>query len=113
METYDKIYYDIPPYQEGNLQSFEFDVDASFDMSQVGDITLEVRTTSGRAMIEKSESSGTIVRNGQNVLIPFLPVDTKGRAGSYFYEIDFKNVSGQPFVTMGGKFVINPEINQL
>lgn len=113
METYDKIYFDIPPYQEGNLQGFEFDVDASFDMTQVGDITLEVRTTSGRAIIQKSEANGTITRNGQTVSITFLPADTKGRAGSYFYEIDFKNLSGQPFVTMGGKFIVNPEINSL
>lgn len=112
--TYEKCRYDIPPYQEGNVCDFEFDVDENFPIDQVSDITLQVRDSKGYIVIEKKKlSEGTILLSDRTVHIDFLPADTLNRSGQHQYEIDFINLQNQPFATMGGSFTINKQVNTL
>lgn len=114
MATYDKLTYNIPPYQEGNLQDFEFDLDESFPVADVSDITFQARTVPGDvALISKKKSLSEITLTGRTVKVTFLPADTTGKAGKHAYEIDFVNASSQPFATIGGTFIINKQVNQL
>ena len=107
--TYEKLTYDIPPYQEGNLQDFEFAIDNNFDVSLINDITFEVRNCKGGTIINKRLSQGQISLIGNTVTIPILPEDTTGNGGTHSYELDFINSEGQQFFTMGGKFVVMEE----
>lgn len=111
--TYDKVTFDIPAYQEGNLQDFEFDMDEEFPLSSISDITFQVRSFLGYEVMSKKLSTGSIAVDGQRVTIPFTPYDTKNKCGVHNYEIDFKNDAGEPIFTMGGKFTVNKEINTL
>jgi hypothetical protein len=115
MATYETLIYNIPPYHEGNLSDFEFDLDANFPIDQVGDITFQVRKKSGELLISKTltDEENPITLTGMLVNIPILPEDTIKRAGSYLYEIDFKNLNDEPFATIGGTFTINKQINPL
>lgn len=125
MATYDKLVYNIPPYQEGNLEDFEFDIDVNFPIADVANITMEVREVTVQQlstgikkiigeliMPVKSLQAGSITLTNRTVNIPFEPSDTKGKAGVYEYEIDFVNAQGKPFATIGGRFTINPEVNK-
>lgn len=114
MATYDKLVYNIPPYQEGNLQDFEFDLDESFPVEDIDEITFQARSVPGDvALISKKLSLGEITVTSRAVKITFLPADTVGKYGKHAYEIDFVNASSQPFATIGGTFIINKQINQL
>lgn len=109
--TYEKYILPLGPYQEGNLASVDLEMDASFPLNGVG-VSLQVRDTRGRLLVSKSTLEGTIQVEGARVFIALLPEDTRGRAGKHLYEIDFINLSGQPFATIGGGFEIQPEINK-
>lgn len=114
MATYDKLPYNIPPYQEGNLQDFEFDLDESFPVEDIDEITFQARNVPGDvALISKKLSLGEITLTSRTVKITFLPADTTGKSGRHVYEVDFVNASSQPFATIGGTFIINKQINQL
>ena len=114
MATYEKLIYNIPPYQEGNLQDFEFDLDDAFPITDVSDITFQVRTIpSEQAIISKKKSLSEITLTDRTVKITFVPADTTGNAGKHEYEIDFLNVSNQPFATIGGAFIVNKQVNSL
>jgi len=111
--TYDKLNYNIPAYQEGNVQDFEFDMDENFPISDVSDITFQARNIKGELLISKKKSSNEITLNDRVVRIPFSPAETKGKVGSHVYEIDFLNLEGEPFATIGGAFIVNREVNTL
>ena len=113
MATYDKCVYDIPAYQEGNVADFEIELGDNFPLESVGDITFQVRTVRGEYLISKKKSSGDITVIDRVLNIPFAPEDTKYRPGKHVYELDFVNLFGKPFATIGGTFIINPEINTL
>lgn len=115
MATYETLIYNIPPYQEGNLSDFEFELDANFPIDQLGDITFQVRKKSGELLISKTltDEESPITITDRVINIPILPDDTIKRAGSYLYEIDFKNLNDEPFATIGGTFIINKQINTL
>ena len=55
----------------------------------------------------------TIQLLNRTITIPFEVEDTKGKSGNHIYEIDFKNLEGKPFATIGGEFIITKEINTL
>ncbi len=111
MATYQKYKLNLGPYHEGNLASIDLEMDPSFPMTGVA-VTFQVRTTGDALLIEKKSSEMTITITGQNISIPLLPADTVGHAGNHEYEIDFLNVSSQPFATIGGTFLIDREINR-
>ena len=114
MATYDKLIYDIPAYQEGNLADFEFDLDDAFPIADVNDITFQVRTVPGDAVVmSKKKSLSEITLTGRTVKVVFLPADTTGKAGNHVYELDFVNSSAQPFATIGGAYVISKQVNTL
>lgn len=113
MATYEKFIYDIPPYQEGNEADFEFELDANFPISQVQDITFQVRDIKMNELISLKRSTTGIALTGRVVSIKLLPADTTGRTGTHVYEIDFINANGNPFATIGGSFTINRQINTL
>lgn len=112
MSTYDKYNLNLGPYQEGNVADIDLDMDESFPMAGVS-VTFEVRDPAGRLIIRKTSDTGDgIVITGQNILITLLSEDTRRRAGKYDYEIDFLNLAGDPFATIGGCFTISREVNQ-
>jgi len=112
MATYEKYILNLDYFQEGNLASIDLEMDSSFPMTNIS-VTMEARDSSGRLIIQKSSSEGTITISGQDITIPILPDDTKRRAGKYNYEIDFINDSSQPFATIGGVLTVNSETNKL
>jgi hypothetical protein len=113
MPTYDKFPYNIPAYQEGNQQDFEFDLDENFPIDQVSDITFQVKSDRAQTLISLKKSTGGILQDNRYIRIPFEPADTKGRVGVHMYEIDFINLQGKPFATIGGTFTINKEVDTL
>lgn len=114
MATYDKLEYDIPAYQEGNLQDFEFDLDDAFPIADVNEITFQVRTVPGDAVVmAKKKSLNEITLTNRTVKVAFLPADTTGKSGRHVYELDFVNSTSQPFATIGGAFVVNKQVNTL
>lgn len=114
MATYDKLIYNIPPYQEGNLQDFEFDLDENFPIGDVSEITFQVRTVPGDAVVmSKKKSENGITITGRTVRVVFEPSDTTGKAGNHVYELDFVNSSAQPFATIGGAYIISKQVNNL
>ena len=114
MATYEKLIYDIPAYQEGNLQDFEFDLDDAFPIADVNEITFQVRTVPGNAVVmEKKKSTNEITLTNRTVKITFLPADTTDKAGNHVYEVDFVNANSQPFATIGGSFIIDKQVNTL
>ena len=114
MATYEKLIYDIPPYQEGNLADFEFDLDDNFPIGDVSEITFQVRTVPDNAVVmSKKKSQSEITLNTRTVKIEFLPADTTGKAGKHVYEVDFVNTTNQPFATIGGSFIIEKQVNTL
>jgi hypothetical protein len=112
MATIEKYILNLDYFQEGNLGSIDLEMDSSFPMTNVA-VTMEVRDSANRIIMQKSSSGGTISIDGQNITIPILPDDTKRRAGRYNYEIDFINESSQPFATIGGALIVNAETNKL
>ena len=113
MATYDKLTYNIPPYQEGNVVDLVFDMDDNFPLNEVSDITFQIRTQRGEIVMSKLKSLNQINLTGRTITILFAPSETKDKSGSHVYEIDFKNLIGEPFATIGGTFIINKEINTL
>ena len=113
MATYNKCVYNIPAYQEGSLSDFEFDLDVNFPLANVSDITFQARDFKGEAFISRKKSSNEISLVDRTVKIIFKPIDTKGHAGNNLYEIDFIDLQGNPFATIGGAFVISQQINTL
>jgi hypothetical protein len=111
MATYEKYILNLGPYQEGNLSDIEFQMDSSFDMTDVG-VSFEVRNDNDRIIIRKTSDDGDIDISGQNITSPLNPEDTKRNSGVYKYEIDFINSSSQPFATIGGNFTISKEVNK-
>ena len=113
MATYDKCIFNIPPYQEGNKADFTFDLDTNFPVEEIGDITFQVRNSLDKEVFSKKKSTGGITLTERVVSVFFTPADTKGKAGTHYYELDFKDASDNPFATIGGTFTINKEINTL
>jgi hypothetical protein len=115
MATYDKLIYDIPPYQEGNEADFEFELDENFPIDQVSDITFQVMSLNNTSLmaIKKTDVNSKLTVTGRVVTIKFLPADTIGKEGKHKYEIDFINPNGNPFATIGGAFTVNAQINTL
>lgn len=112
MATYDKLIKDLNPFQEGNDSDIELELEDNFP--DYSDITFQVRTAQGAAIISKTKSGGEItVSQARVVRIPIASEDTISKSGEYLYEIDFKNLEGKPFITMGGKLKINRQINTL
>ena len=114
MATFDKCFYDIPPYQEGNECDFEIGLADNFPLDRVSDITFQAKRPTGSVIMgNKKLSSGEITLTERTVKITFLPADTIGKAGTHIYELEFKNIEGNPFITMGGTLIINRQINTL
>ncbi len=115
MATYDKYTYDIPPYQQGNVADFEFDLDSNFPLSSVSDISFQLRKSQGSTkeliIPEKLKSTGGITLVSRTVNIPFTAAEMKEHYGVFYYEIDFINLTGDPFITIGGTFTIEKETN--
>jgi len=115
MATYSKATYNIPAYQQGNVADFEFELDVNFPINSVSDISFQVRKSQGSTkeliMPEKLKSTGGITLTGRVVLIPFTAAEMKVREGTFYYEIDFINSTGDPFATIGGTFTIEKETN--
>lgn len=112
MATYDKLEKDLSPFQEGNDSDIEIELEDNFP--DYSDITFQVRTVMGVAIVSKTKSAGEItVSQAGLVRIPIASEETIGKSGDYLYEIDFKNLEGKPFITMGGKLKINRQINTL
>jgi hypothetical protein len=113
MATYDKCIHNLPAYQEGNEADFEFDLDTNFPLEEVSDMSFQARDSRGRLVIpEKTLLTNTLSLTDRTVIIPFSAAEMKGIAGKHDYEIDFLNLQGKPFATIGGSFPINPEINR-
>ncbi|MBV5348883.1 hypothetical protein JZU61_04405 [bacterium] len=126
MATYDKCIYDIPPYQEGNDNDWEFELDSNFQADVVTDITFQVRKLDGSVLLSKSLTGGTITFTEETITleddttkvvhvvrIPIPPSDTIGKVGRHLYELDFINLIGRPYATIGGAFIINKQYNTL
>lgn len=111
MATYEKCTLNLGPYQEGNLADIELEMDSSFPMTGVS-VTFQVRDSSDRLLIDKSSSDGDITIAEQDITIPLLVTDTKRRSGKHNYEIDFIDINGNPFATIGGTFTIAKEVNR-
>lgn len=114
--TFEKFRYDIPPRHEGNESDFQFRMSVNFPLDRVTDITFQVRDLKGKTVIEKkklSENTITLDRETRLITIAFAPADTLGKVGYHLYEIDFHNLQGNPFATIGGNFVVNKQINTL
>ncbi|MCK9629459.1 MAG: hypothetical protein M0R37_12825 [Bacteroidales bacterium] len=110
---YDKLIVNIDYIQEGNKDDFTFDLDTNFPVEEVGDITFQVRDSLGKEVFSKKKSTGGITLAERVVSVLFAPADTTGKAGTHYYELDFKDAGGSPFATIGGKFTINKEVNTL
>jgi hypothetical protein len=113
MATYDKYIYNLLAYQEGNEADFEFELGVNFPLEEVGDISFQARDKRGRLIMpEKTLLTETLTLTARVVRIPFSAAEMKGIADTHEYEIDFLNLQGKPFITIGGIFPINPEINR-
>lgn len=111
--TFDKLIYNIPAYQEGNEADWEFELDINFPIAQVSDLSLQIRDAVGKLIMpEKKLSTGSISLAGYLITIPFSASEMKGKPGVHKYELDFLNIAGHPFATIGGTFTISPEINK-
>lgn len=113
MATYEKLKYDIPPYQEGNQSDFVIELDDNFPLDEVSDITFQVKKTSGSTIMSKTKNEGSIALSGRIVTILINAEDTIGNVGTHVYEVDFKNMNHVPFITLGGTLTINKQINTL
>ena len=117
MATYEKYKHDIVRH-EGNLADIVVDLEG---IEEIGGITIQVRKNDARKTLifEKStldsETSGDIIVNseGTGFTIVLNPEDTKGYPGNHLYEIDILNNDHKPFLTIGGIFRIEPEINSM
>ncbi len=113
MATYDKLIYNLPAYQEGNEADFEFDLDENFPIEQLSDISFQARNSRGHLIMpEKTLATNTITLSERTVRVPFSAEEMKGKSGTHQYEIDFLNLMGKPFATIGGIFPVNAEINR-
>ena len=113
MATYDKLILNLAAYQEGNEADFEFDLDDNFPIDQLSDISFQARDVKGiLIMPEKTLKTNTLTLTVRTVLIPFTAEHMKGKRGVHQYEIDFLNLFGKPFATIGGAFPVNAEINR-
>ena len=108
MATFEKYIHDFT-FQEGNESDIELIMDDSFSMIGVT-CSLQVRNSRGKLLIEKGVDDITII--GQEISIPISSEDTKRNSGKHNYEIDFINLAGKPFATVGGVFEIQEEINR-
>lgn len=115
--NYEISRFDLTPYQEGNLAAIDFDVEDTFPMINISDITLSViKPASNAAFIRKSKSEGDItttqLEDGYwNMCIEIQPEDTVGYPGTHLYEIDFLNLEGKSIATMKGAFIIEKQYN--
>jgi len=113
MATYVKCIFNLPAYQEGNEADFEFDLDTNFPLEEVSDISFQARDAKGRLIMpEKTLLTNTLTLIERTIRIPFSADEMKGNAERHQYEIDFLNLQGKPFATIGGIFSINAEINR-
>lgn len=111
MATYDKYTLNLGPYQGGNIADEELTMDAAFPMTNL-DVTMEVRDSSGRLIINKTTAvDGGIVIAGQVITISFSAAEMR-RYGKFDYEIDFINIDSDAFATIGGTFTVNKEVNR-
>ena len=108
-----KTVYNIEDIQEGNRDDFTFDLGENFPLQDVGEITFQVRDYLGGEVFSKRRSTGGITVEARTISVLFSPSDTKGKSGSHLYELDMQNLASEPFVTIGGKFIIHKEINTL
>lgn len=115
--NYDISKFDLSAYQEGNLAAIDFDIEDTFPLLNLSDITLSViKPASNAVFIRKSRSEGKIVttqlQDGYwNLLIDIEPEDTAGNAGSHIYEIDFINLEGKSIATIKGDFIVEKQYN--
>jgi|AntRauTorcE11897_2_1112592.scaffolds.fasta_scaffold129999_1 hypothetical protein len=97
--------------QEGNLSGFSVE----FTELSLTDrfVSIQVRDRNNTLIFEKTTPTGGIVINSdeKGFEITFEPEDTKGYAGAHQYEIDIMDNMDRPFLTIGGLFIIEPEIN--
>jgi NADPH-dependent 7-cyano-7-deazaguanine reductase QueF-like protein len=63
-------------------------------------------------MPEKTLLTNTLSLTERVVNIPFTAEEMKGNPDKHYYEIDFLNLQGKPFITIGGVLPINAEINR-
>ena len=112
MSTYQKYALNLTRH-EGNRADIIIELD-NLDMSEISLITFEVRDEDDILLIRKtSDDEDEISVDDQTFTIELYAEDTKGNAGSHFYEIDFVNVPDEePFATIGGTFTITAEVNQ-
>jgi len=109
--TYDKLIFNIPPYQQGNRADFEFTVDVNFPIETVSDISFVVVDINRRKLMTKTLINGDILLTDRTVHIDFTSTEMKAKSGQFIYEIDFIDLESQPFATIGGKFIIESEYN--
>lgn len=99
-------------FKEGNESALKFELGENIPLEDVTDISIEVRTVKGELVFSNSKNGGTIALEERILTIPIMPQDTIGKSGTHVFEVDFKNVRGNPFITLFGKLTINPQINK-
>jgi hypothetical protein len=125
MATYEPLVKDLDPYQEGNESDLQLELEGNFPIDIVSDITFQVRDFKGNILISKRMVGGDIAITDDTaggdpegdavklVTIPIPPSDTRGKPGMHQYEVDFLNLNGNPFITVGGLFPVTHEKNTL
>jgi hypothetical protein len=122
MATYDKLIKDLDPFQEGNDADIEIELDSNFPIDDVSDITFQAKKADGTIVMQDVKNGGTITLTddfndeGDPIKLLRVPIpasSTIGKIGESAYEIDVKNIAGNPFITIGGKFIISKQINTL
>lgn len=114
MATYEKYKQDIIRH-EGNLADIVIEL-TNIDISE-SDVSIQVRKIDNSLVFSKStldsetSSDITISSDGTTITIILNPEDTKGHAGNHKYEIDVLDSEERPYLTIGGIFRIDAEIN--
>lgn len=93
---------------EGDFADVAFTVPAALSLAAY-DVRFVVKDNAGRTIMRKDTADGSITVASQEVMIPLLPADTKGKSGTHKWEAEVYDADGP--VTIGyGQFVINAEL---
>ena len=84
--------------QEGDIADVEITVPSELPLDGHG-VTFQVKAAGGRVLINKKDTTNTLTITDQDIYIPLLPADTRGKDGVHRWELQVDTEDGP--ITIG------------
>lgn len=91
--------------REGNTFDIVITFPTILDLSTFTEIKLQIKNASV-LFIEKLFSNGTIIRDGQKIIVNFTENDTLGKSGEHKWEVELRNDIPEVITVCYGKINI-------